>query len=418
MLRAAATAVALLLAAAAALAGDPPKVVTFKTADGMTLEADWYPGAEGMPGIVGLHQYPSDRSSWKPLAERRPEGWHFLAVDLRGYGGSRKQAGKDLSDAVKKRDPLLFRAMWQDAVGGVAFLRTEGKCDPKRIGLVGASVGCSIALDATVRRGADIAAVAALTPGRDYLGIPSMDHVRSWQERPLLLLSTAEEADGGARPLADALKGRPDVTLRIVPGEKIHGTDMFGKVPEMEARLMAWLEAVLGRSFPDGVADPVEKAVLPGRGEAKASESGPIRNLVVRADALGLSILAEGVSLPAFAAFADPAGGADGFADGGVRVRGMASGSAALLGGCRDTWRGEQWHEAPLGNRPGTAFSGEGILEVRIPWAMLSFDPAGGKVRAGFTVIDRRPDWRAAPATWKDALGTVMEVPRWDPAAK
>ena len=393
-----------------------PTVVTFKTADGMTIQADHYPGDEGMPGIVGLHMYPSDRSSWKPLAAQRPAGLHFLALDLRGYGGSKSQGGKDLSEAVKKRDSQLFQAMWQDALAGVKFLRDEAKCDPKRIGLVGASVGCSVAIDATIRRGSEIAAVAALTPGKDYLGVPTMDHVRTWKEQPLLLLSSEKEADGGARPIAAELKKRPEITLAIVAADgkddDVHGTMMFGKVEGIEDRLASWFDAVLGRAILDGAADAVEKRILPGRGYELPMDPNLKRSLTVRTDSQGISILGEGAYTPSVVLFVDPAGKEGSFEEGGIRLRGTGSPSGTLVGACRDTWTAGQWSELPVGNRPTVLFVNPEFLEARIPWSLLRIEPAGTRIRVGITPIDRRFDWRAAPDTWKDALGQVVEVPK------
>ncbi len=405
---------ALLLAALLLLPAAPPgpAVVTFKTADGMTIQADHYPGDEGMPGIVGLHMYPSDRSSWRPLAEKRPAGFHFLALDLRGYGGSRKQGTADLGEAVKKRDPQLFQAMWQDALAGVKFLRDEGTCDPKRIGLVGASVGCSVAIDATIRRGSEIAAVAALTPGKDYLGVPTMDHIRTWKEQPLLLLSSEKEADGGARPIAAELKKRPEIELSIVPGEDVHGTMMFGKVEGIEDRIASWFDAVLGRAILDGAADPVEKRVLPGRGYELPHDPNLKRSLTVRTDSKGISILGEGAFTASVVLFVDPAGKEDAFEEGGIRLRGTGSPSGTLVGACRDTWTAGQWSELPVGNRPNALFVNPEFLEARIPWSLLRIEPAGTRIRVGITPIDRRFDWRAPPDTWKDALGKVVEVPK------
>jgi pimeloyl-ACP methyl ester carboxylesterase len=396
----------------AAAAGETPRVVKLKTADGMTLDADWYSGEAGMPGVVGLHMFQSDRSTWKPLADRRPAGWHFLAVDMRGHGGSRMQGGKDISDRVKKKDEQLFQGMWQDALAAVAYLRDEAKCDPKRIGLVGASVGCSVAIDATIRRGQDIAAVCALTPGTAYLGVPTMDHVKSWRDQPLLLLSSEKEADGGARPIADALRRNPEVEVRVVPGEDIHGTKMFGKVDGIEDRITSWFEAVLGREILDGVADPVEKKVLPGRGREEAPEKAMGQTFILRMDAKGVNILGEGTFNPAFVLFVDPGATEAGFRPGSKRLRGMGSASGALLGTCVDTWNEGAWVVQTLGSRPGVAMVTDKAMEIRIPWRMLGIEPGGGRVCVGFSTINRRPDWQAAPETWTEVVGTVLEVPK------
>jgi pimeloyl-ACP methyl ester carboxylesterase len=409
----------LALGAAPAAAGDPARTVTVKTADGLSLEADWYPGEEGMPGVVGLHMYGADRTTWAPLADKRPAGWHFLALDLRGHGKSAAPGGKDLSKAVKQRDPALFLAMWQDAIAGVEWLKAEAKCDARRIGLVGASVGCSVAIDATVRKGLDVAAVCALTPGTDYLGVPSLEHAKSWRDRHLLLLSSVAEADGGARPLADLLRRNPRVAMRLVPGEEIHGTRMFGKVPGIEDRITAWLEGVLGCQILDGEIDAVERRDPGPRGWSKTFEGTLEKSLSVRADALGLNVQGEGTFGTTFALFVDPAGEEDAWKPGAKRLRGAATFAGNLVAGWVDTWSGAGWGEVALGGpRPDVAKVTDRALEFRIPWSVLGVLPKGGRARVGFKVFLRKQDWTAAPETWKDSLGTVVEVPRWDPEEK
>ena len=93
-----------------------------------------------------------------------------------------------------------------------------------------------------------LAGVAALTPGTDYLGVDSLADIARWDERPLLLASSLEEADGGARPLAAALLARPPwapAQLVLLQGTGIHGTQMFGAVPGVELQLAHWWERVL-----------------------------------------------------------------------------------------------------------------------------------------------------------------------------
>jgi pimeloyl-ACP methyl ester carboxylesterase len=355
---------------AAARAGEGPKVVHLKTRDGLTLEADWYSGGEGMPGIVGLHMYPADRTSWKPLAEHRPEGFHFLAVDLRGYGGSKVQDGKDLSPRVKDRDPTLFQAMWQDAEAAVKFLRTEAKCDPKRIGIVGASVGCSLAIDTAVRDGR-IAGVACLSPGTNYFGIPTVDTIKSWPAgTPLLLVSPEGEAEGGAKPLAAELKGRPEVELRSVPGgREMHGTLMLDLVRK---RLGLWLMSALRREMLDGVLDATEKSsIVP----LPAAEGAPEARGRVQGDASALNVYwrreAQGGSgtgnLELLVTILD--GNRQVVAN--KRLRGMASGEGALLKAWMDTWDGQKWQEQPLGQVPGLAMIRGDLLEARLPWTIF-----------------------------------------------
>src|SRR6185503_7103627 len=121
-------------------------------------------------------------------------------------GESAKQGDDDLSKKVEARDPTLFNAMHLDAEAAIAWLVKEQKTPKTRIGLLGASVGCSVAIDTAVRNPDDVAAVVCLTPGKDYLGVPTMEHVAKWPSgKPLLLVSSAKEADGGAGPIQTRL---------------------------------------------------------------------------------------------------------------------------------------------------------------------------------------------------------------------
>ncbi len=127
---------------------------------------------------------------------------------------------------------------------------------------VGASVVTSRANDeqAAARRGPetvtrkplDIAAVAVLTPGKEYLGVPTMEHVERWYKTlPLRIFSNEEERAKGADAVHDALSER-GCELTIVPGKGIHGTRMFGNVPGIEDDLAQWLTARLLGPIPDG----------------------------------------------------------------------------------------------------------------------------------------------------------------------
>lgn len=229
--------------------------VRFATADGLTIAATWYPPVAGTPApapvVVALPMYRHTRGSYSPLV--RPvtdRGMGFLALDLRGHGDSAKQGGTDLSKRVDDRDPALFNAMHADVEAAIAWLAKEKSTPKGRIALVGASVGCSVAIDTAVRVPDEVAAVACLTPGRSYLGVPTMEHVAKWPKgKPLLLVSSAEEMDGGAGPIFAKLEGRSAELKRVDAAERdetaderfLHGTNMFGRVAGVESNLADWL---------------------------------------------------------------------------------------------------------------------------------------------------------------------------------
>lgn len=118
-----------------------PEVVHLETADGLTLEGDWYAQAGGAPSVLLLHMTPVayDRTTWSVdwIEALRADGFAVLAIDRRGAGGSEGEP----QDAYDGPEGV------NDARGGVDFLLDHGATD---IRLVGASNGTTTALDYTV----------------------------------------------------------------------------------------------------------------------------------------------------------------------------------------------------------------------------------------------------------------------------
>lgn len=223
--------------------------VRLTAADGQPLSG-LYSAPKGTPrgGVLLLHMYRSNRTAWRPIEGRlAASGFHVLALDLRGHGKSSKDQKGERIDVSRARitdaktNPFL--EMHHDAKAGIDLLVKRG-APPDRLAIVGASVGCSVALHAAKMYGDAVAAVVLMTPGTEYLGVPSIDHAKGWGDRPALLLSSEEEADRGARPLKATMTGK-DVEMRLLPGRGIHGTRMFGRVPTIEADIIEWLQAAL-----------------------------------------------------------------------------------------------------------------------------------------------------------------------------
>ena len=244
--------------------------VTFSTADKLQLAGTFTPAkTEGGAGVVLLHMVKSDRAAWNPVLKAfAARDIAVLAIDLRGHGKSALQGKKDLAPLVEKRDVALFAAMHQDAIAAVRWLVKEGKCDAKRIALVGASVGCSIAIDAAQRNPTEIAAVVCLTPGLKYLGLDTLAQLKTFPATtPLFLLSHRSEVEGGAKQIADA---RPGTRLLVydeaAPAEWAadkswaHGTNLFGRVTLVEQTVASFIAAKTASKTDDVVIDGVVEA--------------------------------------------------------------------------------------------------------------------------------------------------------------
>ncbi|MCB9896890.1 MAG: M20/M25/M40 family metallo-hydrolase [Planctomycetes bacterium] len=260
-----------------------PEPVVFETSDGVTIHGDYYMGRPGAPAagsaLVLLHMNRSDRHAWMPVrAALHEAGIATLAIDMRGHGESVDAEGT-LAARVEARDPTLYEAMANDAAAAVAFL--EGRLyAPERIGLMGASVGCSVALR-SARFDPRLAGAALLTPGAAYLGVDSLSDMAQWDGRPLLMLSSVAEAERGASALGQAWEKRvaasnarlrQGVVIELVDGDDIHGTHMFGKVPDVEQRLAAfWTDVLRAPEPPPEEATPAASdAAVPERPRGRA----------------------------------------------------------------------------------------------------------------------------------------------------
>jgi alpha-beta hydrolase superfamily lysophospholipase len=76
-----------------ACGGQQPQEMSFKTVDGVTIVADYYPPVPqaGLkaPIVILLHMYPADRTSWADFAKQLSGiGIAALAIDMRGHGKS------------------------------------------------------------------------------------------------------------------------------------------------------------------------------------------------------------------------------------------------------------------------------------------------------------------------------------------
>ncbi|MCH7703314.1 MAG: alpha/beta fold hydrolase [Planctomycetes bacterium] len=227
-----------------AVTGLEPEVVRFETLDGVKIVADYYAtdGDEPAPVVILLHMYRSNRAAWKPLVPALHQAeLAVLAIDLRGHGESVEPVDMDLADKSKARDSGLFNSMHSDVEAAYYWLSRRDDVDLTRVGLVGASVGCSIALD-YASRDRSVDAVVCMTAGENYLGVDSKAHIARLRSQPVLLLATT-----GERKASDALgKRQATAVVDIVGGGTVHGTRMFGRISGIEERITTFLVENLG----------------------------------------------------------------------------------------------------------------------------------------------------------------------------
>lgn len=243
----------------AAERAEAAQVVRFTTSDDIEIVADYYAPREAehpAPIAILLHMYRSDRSAFEPLAVAlNKAGYAVLAIDLRGHGESGGAGAKELAKRAAERDATLFRAMYKDVAAAHAWLNAQDGIDRARVAIVGASVGCSVALDYGFRdRSVDV--VVCLTPGDNYLGLDSTRPIHAFKTRAVLLLATEDE-----RSATDKLAAlNPKINTEIVGPGQVHGTHMFGKIDGVIERIVRFIDEGIG-----GRTDGVVVACLGGR---------------------------------------------------------------------------------------------------------------------------------------------------------
>lgn len=130
--------------------------ISFAAADKTPLSGTFYAkdGISGMPGIALAHGFAGAR--YPKMARHLAElGFGVLAFDFRGYGESGGERGR----VVPKEQTL-------DIKGAVTWLASRQEIDAQRIGVVGSSLGGSVAIMAVADDPRVKACVAGCPLGR------------------------------------------------------------------------------------------------------------------------------------------------------------------------------------------------------------------------------------------------------------
>ncbi|RJP57935.1 MAG: alpha/beta hydrolase [Candidatus Auribacter fodinae] len=220
-------AVSLALAGCSKKASEPLdfKEVSFITKDNVTIFADYYPPSKPSPVLILLHMYGRSRQTWEPaVADWYNRGFTILSIDLRGHGQSTVKDGKEFRFTYpKSKTDNMFIDAWQDVEAGIEYLKQYPACMTDRTLIVGASIGCSVALLAGSKL-EQVRGAVLMSPGTNYLQVNSLEHIKSFAPKPLLMLSDEKESSASEQ-LIKAGGYKEDVHL-IFP-EAGHGTDMF-----------------------------------------------------------------------------------------------------------------------------------------------------------------------------------------------
>lgn len=209
--------------------------VTLTTADGVALQAAYYPPISSTParGLVLLHEAFESRHTWEMfalVAQRR--GYALLVPDLRGLGES---AGPAL--------PFAALSMSRDVDAALAWLRARPEVDPARIGAAGASLGANLAMQGGANH-TDIRSLALLSPGLNLYLVRTYPAIVEYGTRPLMMAAAEGHlvAATSVRQLAEYALG--PVETRFYDGD-FDGTPLLKAYPELNARLLDYFDRTI-----------------------------------------------------------------------------------------------------------------------------------------------------------------------------
>lgn len=220
----------------------PYKTVEIDSIDGTPLYGSMYAADKpDSPALLLLHQWASDRHSFDDFSARMQQrGFAVLAIDGRGFGESNHHSNGSMLEAG--RTDADVERMLGDVDAAFSYLSKQQGVDPKRVGIVGASYGSSLAIIYAADHG-QVATVSLLSPGLNYFGnMSTTPAVKKYGDRPLFMTAAEDDKDSAdsVRTLGTA---DPKATLKVY-GSGGHGQALFkvGVGDELERFLTAVLQ--------------------------------------------------------------------------------------------------------------------------------------------------------------------------------
>lgn len=221
----------------------PTREVVFTTADSVTIHGTLYlcDGNQKSPALVLLHMLKQKRQDWDAFAREAVQaGFVVLTIDLRGHGQSVKAASRTLD--VKEFSNAEFAAMLEDVKSAVSFLRNEASVDANCLSLIGASIGANLALKYAATDTA-IQSIVLLSPGLEYRGLTTEEAMKTYGNRPALLVAARDDdySYDSVQKLAVLARGLVKQQLYESAG---HGNFMFQAEPGLGRLILDWLKSV------------------------------------------------------------------------------------------------------------------------------------------------------------------------------
>ncbi len=170
--------------------------ITLTTEDGWNLSARYLKAAEGAPTVVLIHTQKSDLTEWKPwFKPLKRYGFGYLAMDLRGHGNSFIMPDGSTTSwrsfGVDGQDNEYNR-MLRDVEAALVYLSTHSVSAQSTV-LAGSVLGANLAIKAAAIH-PEVGMVIAISPALNVNAVLSVNPLRAYGKRPLLIIAGANKA--------------------------------------------------------------------------------------------------------------------------------------------------------------------------------------------------------------------------------
>jgi hypothetical protein len=222
--------------------------ISINTSDSVVLACDFYyikdDKLQKQPAVVLIHQFRSSKEQWSGsfIDSLTNAGYKVLAYDIRGHGQSSKvkyNLSELLTDPYKAPNDIIAVFKW---------LKDRQGIDSTRIGVIGTSIGGSLACYARYFLGAK--AIIGISNGRStfekFVGINDMMMGRMFPRITNVLFicgSRDDQIAEGEKHIMDMYIGDPK-ELKVYDSDK-HGKDLIEQHPDIYSLALEWLKKYL-----------------------------------------------------------------------------------------------------------------------------------------------------------------------------
>lgn len=237
----------LIITVACATAQTKKNYTPLVTGDGIKLDFDYYPANfPSSPTVILLPDTRCDRKNFGTFPAKLNEaGFNVLALDLR-YKDllSRTRSRQEAIQTISRQD--LYILADQDVKSAIDYLLRQDNVDPKRICIIGTSLGSRVALQSGVKYNAKALVLISLSGEEIFLtsgGTPIRQLLSEYGDRPILFMTSEKDWGNNYKAAEDnkgyvkSVKGISE--LKIWPGSD-HGVDILNK-REVSEFVLSWL---------------------------------------------------------------------------------------------------------------------------------------------------------------------------------